>query len=66
PATTAHGALITHLTDPTARNFQPSNINFGLMPPAPRGVRKKERPAFHARRALEDISAWQEAIKNED
>ncbi|MEC4676018.1 MAG: methylenetetrahydrofolate--tRNA-(uracil(54)-C(5))-methyltransferase (FADH(2)-oxidizing) TrmFO [Nitrospirota bacterium] len=32
PPTTAHGALISHITQPGSRNFQPSNINFGLFP----------------------------------
>ena len=45
PATTAHGALINHITgghiattDNKTQTFQPMNINFGLMPPpdAPR------------------------------
>jgi len=41
PATTAHGALINHITGghiaTTERksSFQPMNINFGLMPPPP-------------------------------
>ena len=40
PATTAHGALINHITgghiattDHKTQTFQPMNINFGLMPP---------------------------------
>jgi methylenetetrahydrofolate--tRNA-(uracil-5-)-methyltransferase len=40
PATTAHGALINHITgghiittDNKTQTFQPMNINFGLMPP---------------------------------
>jgi methylenetetrahydrofolate--tRNA-(uracil-5-)-methyltransferase len=40
PATTAHGALINHITgghiaatDGKTQLFQPMNINFGLMPP---------------------------------
>jgi methylenetetrahydrofolate--tRNA-(uracil-5-)-methyltransferase len=40
PATTAHGALINHITgghiattDSKTQTFQPMNINFGLMPP---------------------------------
>jgi methylenetetrahydrofolate--tRNA-(uracil-5-)-methyltransferase len=45
PPTTAHGALINHITgghiattDNKTQTFQPMNINFGLMPPpdAPR------------------------------
>jgi methylenetetrahydrofolate--tRNA-(uracil-5-)-methyltransferase len=40
PPTTAHGALLTHITgghiatlDAGARSFQPMNVNFGLFPP---------------------------------
>ncbi len=42
PASTAHGALLTHITgghlsverrDGGAKSFQPMNINFGLLPP---------------------------------
>jgi methylenetetrahydrofolate--tRNA-(uracil-5-)-methyltransferase len=40
PATTALGALLTHITgghidtiEPGARSFQPMNVNFGLFPP---------------------------------
>ncbi len=40
PSTTAHGALLTHITgghietiDAGPRSFQPMNVNFGLFPP---------------------------------
>ncbi len=40
PATTAHGALVNHITgghiettDNATRSFQPMNVNFGLFPP---------------------------------
>ena len=39
PPTTAHGALLGHMTgghvvpDEAPRDFQPMNINFGLFPP---------------------------------
>jgi methylenetetrahydrofolate--tRNA-(uracil-5-)-methyltransferase len=38
PATTAHGALLTHITgghvaEESSRSFQPMNVNFGLFPP---------------------------------
>jgi methylenetetrahydrofolate--tRNA-(uracil-5-)-methyltransferase len=42
PPTTAHGALLAHITgghvetiDSSPRSFQPMNINFGLFPPLP-------------------------------
>jgi methylenetetrahydrofolate--tRNA-(uracil-5-)-methyltransferase len=60
PRTTAHGALITHLTDPTPRDFQPMNVNFGLFPPPPQGIKKKERKEFYSRRALEKLREWVE------
>ena len=65
PPTTALGALVSHLTDETARNFQPSNVNFGLMPPAPRGVRKKDRPGFYSGRARTDLEAWLHEVQYE-
>jgi len=64
PPTTAHGALITHITDKTPRDFQPMNVNFGLFPAAPAGVRKKDRKAYYSRRALKDLAAWLETIEN--
>jgi methylenetetrahydrofolate--tRNA-(uracil-5-)-methyltransferase len=43
PVTTAHGALLAHITgghietiDAGARSFQPMNVNFGLFPPLAR------------------------------
>src|SRR6185503_16892343 len=43
PATTAHGALLAHITgghietiDAGPRSFQPMNVNFGLFPPLSR------------------------------
>jgi methylenetetrahydrofolate--tRNA-(uracil-5-)-methyltransferase len=59
PATTAHGALLRHLTGGAdAETFQPMNINFGLLPPPTERVRKKERKPWLARRALADLDAW--------
>ena len=63
PPTTALGALITHITDKTPRDFQPMNVNFGLFPPAPAGVRKKDRKAYYSKRALKDLAAWLEKIE---
>jgi len=64
PATTAHGALLAHITGgATAETFQPMNVNFGLFPPigpGPDGKRLKKRerkPALSAR-ALADLASW--------
>ena len=64
PPTTAHGALLGHITDGAeAATFQPMNVNFGLFPPlapqAGKRLKKKERRPAMSARALEDLSAWQ-------
>ncbi|RFC67344.1 MULTISPECIES: methylenetetrahydrofolate--tRNA-(uracil(54)-C(5))-methyltransferase (FADH(2)-oxidizing) TrmFO [Mesorhizobium] len=49
PVTTAFGALLNHITgghivsddEPGKRSFQPMNINFGLFPPLPAGMKLK-------------------------
>ena len=74
PPTTAHGALIHHITGghiaDGAGSFQPMNINFGLFPPVEipshdengRRLKGKERTRAKrraiARRALADFAAW--------
>jgi methylenetetrahydrofolate--tRNA-(uracil-5-)-methyltransferase len=51
---TALGALLHHLRTPPARDFQPSNVNFGLFPPLEPGgrMRRPERSRRMAERAL--------------
>jgi methylenetetrahydrofolate--tRNA-(uracil-5-)-methyltransferase len=58
PDTTAHGSLIRHITAP-AKNFQPSNINFGLFPPVNSGKRKDLRKKMLVERAVKD---WEEYL----
>ena len=57
PPTTAHGALLAHITgghietiDAGPRSFQPMNINFGLFPPLARTLAKRadKNAAKHA------------------
>lgn len=55
PWTTAHGALVHHITSARARGFQPMNVNFGLFPPLHMRLPKRERGRAYAQRAL---SAW--------
>lgn len=56
PAETAHGALANYISNPAVENFQPMNINFGLIPPlAVRIRKKKEKNAQIAARALEKL-----------
>jgi methylenetetrahydrofolate--tRNA-(uracil-5-)-methyltransferase len=73
PATTAHGALINHITgghivttDNATQSFQPMNINFGLMPPPTelpvKGMKHAEkaisRKVAYTSRAKVDFKAW--------
>ena len=54
PAETAHGALANYISNPAVKEFQPMNINFGLIPPLTQRIRKKrEKNAMIAARALE-------------
>jgi methylenetetrahydrofolate--tRNA-(uracil-5-)-methyltransferase len=64
PPTTAHGALLAHITGGAAADtFQPMNVNFGLFPPltppeGKRKVKKKDRKPAYSARALADLDAW--------
>jgi methylenetetrahydrofolate--tRNA-(uracil-5-)-methyltransferase len=60
PPETALGALLHHLRTP-AENFQPSNVNFGLMPGLKTRGGKAKRKLLYAQRARE---AWGPWLKN--
>jgi methylenetetrahydrofolate--tRNA-(uracil-5-)-methyltransferase len=64
PPTTAFGALYQHLMRPRqpGEPFQPTNINFGLLPPLDGRAKKRERRALHAQRAESAWATWQSAI----
>ncbi len=54
PAETAIGALALYVSNESVTDFQPMNINFGIMPPWPERVRggKREKNTLIANRAL--------------
>ncbi len=59
PGITAFGALLSHLTQSDARNFQPMNINYGLFPPLEgQRMKRAERRLAMADRALAAIDSW--------
>jgi methylenetetrahydrofolate--tRNA-(uracil-5-)-methyltransferase len=65
PPTTAHGALLNHITgghietiDAGPRSFQPMNVNFGLFPPPAAGTPRGARKAALCARALADLDKW--------
>lgn len=66
PDVTAHGALANYISNPAIENFQPMNINFGLIPPLTVRIRKKrEKNAQIAARALEALDSVLPALKTE-
>ena len=65
PATTAHGALLGHITgghieatESGGRSFQPMNVNFGLFPPLKGDIARGEKKQALCARALADLDAW--------
>lgn len=66
PDVTAHGALANYISNSAIENFQPMNINFGLIPPLTVRIRKKrEKNAQIAARALEALDGFLPALKTE-
>lgn len=60
PVDTALGALLNHLRT-EAKDFQPSNVNFGLMPEV-RAKGKKNRHEAYAARGRESFGKWLAAL----
>jgi methylenetetrahydrofolate--tRNA-(uracil-5-)-methyltransferase len=64
PSTTAHGALITHLTGRSDAEFQPSNVNWALFPELEERVRgRRLRREKMARRALDDWAGYLQRMR---
>ena len=59
PAETAIGALALYISNESVTDFQPMNINFGIMPPWPERVKggKREKNTLIANRALEALGS---------
>lgn len=58
PRACAYGSLVSHLQDPTPREFAPMNINWGLLPDPEQPTRDK------AVKRARKIEAAQEAFRN--
>ena len=60
PTTTAIGALLHYITAPeSSANFQPMNINFGILEPLPvKKMKKKEKHLLYVQRASQALSDW--------
>jgi len=63
PRQTALGALALYVSDPSVADFQPMNINFGIMPPLDRRVRgKRNRNAQLSQRSLELLQTLKDKL----
>jgi methylenetetrahydrofolate--tRNA-(uracil-5-)-methyltransferase len=60
PPTTMMGALYQHVRTPRAwERYAPTNVNFGLLPPAPAGLKAKDqRRRAQLAAAIADFDAW--------
>ena len=70
PATTAHGALINHITgghiettDKGTGSFQPMNVNFGLFPPVDAPKRVEGKRLDHTEKAAARKRAYTSRAK---
>ncbi len=62
PRTTAIGALAYYVSHADPRNYQPTNVTFGIMAPPPSGVkRRQDRRLALSQRALHSLDDWIES-----
>jgi len=66
PSDTAHGSLLGHISGTRVEDFQPMNVNFGLLPTGKkregkRRLSRAERRRAVSDRALESLQQWLEA-----
>ena len=63
PEETAFGALLSYATNPETRDYQPSHVNFGLMPPLTKRIKgKAERYAAYAERGRIAIRDYAQSL----
>lgn len=63
PDSTAIGSLLKHTRDVPVKTYEPMNVNFGIMPPPPKGVSKKARKEVLVQRALAALRTWKDDIE---
>jgi methylenetetrahydrofolate--tRNA-(uracil-5-)-methyltransferase len=64
PRASALGSLVNYVTHADARNFQPANITFDLLPPLPTRVRdRQQRHQLQCETALKEFDHWLEEVQ---
>ncbi len=63
PRPSAYGSLISHLQDPTPREFAPMNINWGLFPDPETEIRDKQiKRNWKLKQAQDAFAQWEEKL----
>src|SRR5438105_4697687 len=63
PRATAFGSLVHYVTHADAKNFQPANITFDLLPALPEKIRdRQQRHRRQCELALEEFDRWLERV----
>jgi len=63
PRASAFGSLTHYVTQADARNFQPANITFDLLPSLEKKIRdRKERHRLQCELALKEFDGWMERV----
>ncbi|MDP6618551.1 MAG: methylenetetrahydrofolate--tRNA-(uracil(54)-C(5))-methyltransferase (FADH(2)-oxidizing) TrmFO [Nitrospinota bacterium] len=62
PTATALGALVACITGADAKNFQPVNIHYGLLPPVPKKGSREDRRRRIDDRALKELDQWRKCL----
>jgi methylenetetrahydrofolate--tRNA-(uracil-5-)-methyltransferase len=66
PRSSAFGSLAHYLTHASAKNFQPANITFDLLPPLENKIRdRKQRHRLQCELALREFDGWLRAVDAE-
>ena len=58
PRETAIGSLAHYVSDPSVTDFQPMNVNFGLLPSLEGKIKKKDRKGLLSQRALRILTEY--------
>ena len=69
PRASAIGSLLNYLVSADPKNFQPENINFGIIPPVPAGTAKigrKEKRRLQTEIALKETSRLADGLSMSD
>jgi methylenetetrahydrofolate--tRNA-(uracil-5-)-methyltransferase len=63
PRASAFGSLTHYVTHADAKNFQPANITFDLLPPPEKKIRdRKDRHRVQCELALQEFDGWMEKV----